>query len=61
VRPALELPVEMRRSTAEPLATFVPATGLSLITLPAGTVVLDCVLTVPVVSPAPTIVFVAIA
>src|SRR5207302_10692782 len=35
-------PLETTRLTAEPLATLVPAAGLSLITLPEATVVLDC-------------------
>ena len=40
------------RFTAEPFATPVPAAGLWLITLPAGTVALDCCVTVPTTSPA---------
>src|SRR5207302_1413698 len=36
-------PLETTRLTAEPLATFVPAVGLSLMTLPAATVLLDCI------------------
>src|SRR6059058_4425286 len=45
-------PVETTRLTAEPFATLVPAAGLSLITLPDSTVVLDCIVTVPAVRPA---------
>src|SRR5205823_3254373 len=40
-------PLETTRSTAEPLATLVPADGLSLMTLPAATVLLDCIVTAP--------------
>src|SRR6516162_8730445 len=57
--PPLELPVETTRLTAEPLATWVPAAGLSLITSPEVTVVLDCCVTVPRTSPAPVIAVVA--
>src|SRR5439155_5657892 len=39
-------PLETTRLTAEALATLVPAAGLSLITLPEATVVLDCCVTV---------------
>src|SRR5207253_9979242 len=42
-------PLETTRLTAEALATLVPAAGLSLITLPEATVVLDCCVTVPTV------------
>jgi hypothetical protein len=35
-------PVETRISTEEPFAAFVPAGGLVLMTLPAGTVALAC-------------------
>src|SRR5207237_9165863 len=45
--------------TAEPLATLVPAVGLSLMTLPAATVLLDCIVTVPRVRPAPVMALVA--
>src|SRR5205807_1614096 len=45
-------PLETTRLTAEPFATLVPAAGLSLITLPEATVVLDCIVTVPAVRPA---------
>src|SRR5205085_3621205 len=45
-------PLETTRLTAEPIATLVPAAGLSLITLPEATVVLDCCVTVPTVRPA---------
>ena len=54
-------PVETTRLTAEPLATLVPAAGLSLITLPEATVLLDCGATAPVVRPAPVITLVAAA
>src|SRR5947208_1891375 len=46
-------PLETTRLTAAPLATLVPAAGLSVITLPEATVVLDCCVTVPAVRPAP--------
>src|SRR5213082_2756993 len=46
-------PLETTRLTGEPLATFVPAGGLSLMTLPAATVLLDCIVTAPTVRPAP--------
>src|SRR5205807_514416 len=45
-------PLETTRLTAEPFATLVPAAGLSLITLPEATVVLDCCVTAPAVRPA---------
>jgi hypothetical protein len=45
-------PDETTRFTAEPALTSVPATGLSLITFPAGTVPLDCGVTVPTINPA---------
>ena len=45
-------PVETTRLTGVPPLTSVPAEGLSLITLPEGTVVLDAVVTVPSVRPA---------
>jgi len=35
-------PVETTRLTAEPRTTSAPAAGLSLMTLPEATVVLDC-------------------
>jgi hypothetical protein len=54
-------PVETTRLTADPEATEVPATGVSLITSPGGTVVLAAVVTVPTVSPAPVIAVVAAA
>src|SRR5204863_20186 len=54
-------PLETTRSTAEPLATLVPAVGLSLITLPAATVLLDCCVTVPTVRPAPVMALAAAA
>src|SRR5437764_1221038 len=54
-------PLETTRLTAEPLATLVPAVGLSLMTLPAATVLLDCIVTVPTVRPAPVMALVAAA
>src|SRR5204863_8504240 len=42
-------PLETTRLTGEPLATFVPAGGLSLMTLPAATVLLDCLARPPTV------------
>ena len=54
-------PVDTTMFTAEPAATLVPATGLWLITLPAGTVLLDAVVTVPTTKPAPVIAVVAAA
>src|SRR5207248_9483353 len=52
-------PLETTRLTGEPLATFVPAGGLSLMTLPAATVLLDCIVTAPTVRPAPVMALVA--
>src|SRR5437016_12711840 len=54
-------PLETTRLTAEPFATLVPAAGLSLITLPEATVVLDCLVTVPAVRPALVMALVAAA
>src|SRR5204863_556197 len=54
-------PLETTKLTAEPLATLVPAAGLSLITLPGATVVLDCIVTVPRVRPALVMALVAAA
>src|ERR1019366_3188787 len=54
-------PVEITRFTADPKATSVPATGLSLITLPDATVPLEAVVTVPTTRPAPVIAVVAAA
>src|SRR3989440_1575754 len=54
-------PLETTRLTAEPLATLVPAVGLSLMTLPAATVLLDCRVTAPRVRPAPVMALVAAA
>jgi hypothetical protein len=48
-------PVETTKLTTEPDATLVPAIGLSLITLPEGTVGLLAALTVPTIRPAPVI------
>src|SRR6185436_13004269 len=45
-------PDDTTRATALPGATSVPAAGFSLMTEPAGTVVLAAVLTVPTVRPA---------
>src|SRR5205807_176148 len=45
-------PVETSWLTAEPRTSSAPAAGLSLITLPEATVVLDCCVTVPLVRPA---------
>ena len=45
-------PVEITSATAEPASTLVPATGFSLITLPAATVALEALVTVPATSPA---------
>src|ERR1700722_1278328 len=53
-------PPETTRFTEEPEFTEVPATGLSLITLPAATV-LDAVVTVPNTRPAPVMALVAAA
>jgi hypothetical protein len=48
-------PLESTRFTDDPVFTEVPATGLSLITSPEGTVLLDAVVTVPTNSPTPVI------
>src|SRR6188508_3220743 len=48
-------PDETTRFTALPTLTCVPAAGFELITEPAGTVALACVVIVPTVSPAPVI------
>ena len=53
------VPAETSRLTAEPGATAVPAAGISLITLPAGTVELGAVVAVPSTKPAPVIAEVA--
>jgi hypothetical protein len=52
-------PLEITRFTDDPVFTDVPATGLSLITSPEGTVLLDAVVTVPTTSPTPAIAVVA--
>jgi hypothetical protein len=52
-------PVETTRLTAEPELTLVPATGLSLMTMPDATVELLAVVTVPTTSPAPVMAVVA--
>jgi hypothetical protein len=54
-------PLDTTKFTADPAATLVPATGLSLITSPDGTVLLDAVVTVPSTKPAPVIAVVATA
>src|SRR3984957_11562014 len=54
-------PVETTRFTADPVTPAPPATGLSLITLPDGTVLLDAVVTVPITKPTPVIAGVAAA
>src|SRR5256714_224163 len=54
-------PLETTRLTAEPLATLVPAVGLSLMPLPAATVLLDCCVTAPTMRPAPVMALVAAA
>jgi hypothetical protein len=54
-------PEDTTMLTAEPAFTDVPELGLWLSTLPAGTVVLDCVVTVPSTRPAPVIAVVAAA
>jgi hypothetical protein len=54
-------PVEITRLTADPLLTDVPADGLSLITLPTGTVLLEADVTVPSTRPAPVMADVAAA
>src|SRR5205085_10622714 len=52
-------PLETASLTPEPLATLVPAGGPALMTLPAVTVLLDCIVTVPRVRPAPVMALVA--
>ena len=54
-------PLETTSATAVPVATCVPAVGTWLMTDPDGTVVLDAVVTVPSVRPAPVIADVAAA
>jgi hypothetical protein len=54
-------PVETTKLTAEPDATLVPAIGLSLITLPEGTVGLLALLIEPTVRPVPVIALAAAA
>src|SRR6185369_11325780 len=54
-------PLETTRLTADPAFTCVPAAGLSLITLPAGTVLLAAVVTTPSTSPALVMAVVAAA
>jgi hypothetical protein len=49
------------RFTADPLATVVPPAGFWLMTVPAGTVLLDSVVTVPTARRAPVIAVVAAA
>jgi hypothetical protein len=45
-------PVDTTKLTADPTFTLVPATGVSLITVPAATVPLEAVVTVPTTNPA---------
>jgi hypothetical protein len=47
-----DTPLETTRATPLPVLTEVPAVGLSLITLPTATVVLDAVVIVPTINPA---------
>src|SRR6188508_1385651 len=54
-------PDETTSATALPVATCVPPAGVWLITDPAGTVVLDAVVTAPTVKPAFVIAVVAAA
>jgi hypothetical protein len=54
-------PLETTMFTAEPTFTLFPAVGLSLITLPAATVLLEAVVTVPSTKPAPVMAVVAAA
>src|SRR4051794_12103345 len=54
-------PDEMTRATALPIVTWVPAAGDSLITEPAGTVVLDAVVTAPTVNSTPVMAALAAA
>src|ERR1700688_3509219 len=52
---------ETTRLTTDPVDTDAPATGLSLITLPEGTVLLDIIVTVPTTRPALVMAVVAAA
>src|SRR6185503_15184593 len=54
-------PLDTTRLTADPAFTCVPAAGLSLITLPAGTVLLAAVVTTPSTNPALVMAVVAAA
>jgi hypothetical protein len=54
-------PLETTRFTADPTLTLVPAVGVSLITFPEATVLLDAVVTVPSTNPAPVMAVVAAA
>src|ERR1700681_556266 len=54
-------PDDMVSATALPRLTCVPATGLSLMTAPAATVVLDAVVIAPTVRPADVIAAIAAA
>ena len=56
-----DTPLETTSATALPPFTDVPAVGLSLITLPTATIVLDVVVTVPNERPTEVIVVVAAA
>jgi hypothetical protein len=55
------VPDEITRETAEPAAADVPAAGVWLITEPAGTTVLACVVVAPSENPAPVMAEVALA
>jgi hypothetical protein len=54
-------PLETTSVTADPVATLVAAAGVSLMTLPEATVLLDWVVTVPAVNPAPVMAVLATA
>src|SRR5204863_333539 len=54
-------PLETTRLTPAPLATFVPPGGLSLMALRAATVLLGCIVTAPMVRPAPLMALAAAA
>jgi hypothetical protein len=54
-------PDDTMRFTAEPLATEAPPAGLWLMTVPEATVLLDSVVTVPTMRPAPVIAVAAAA
>jgi hypothetical protein len=54
-------PEEITKLTEDPALTCVPAAGLSLITLPIATVLLDALVVVPTTRPAPVMAVVAAA